>query len=138
MKPVQLPLFILTLFFSCRQPSSPDNGQPTAEDAIRKEEQSAALSAVNTDTSIHYQYKVFAVAPGEKNADNGFGFEITGNAKGAMHIRQETIPAVQGNHPFMSEENAAETAQLMIFKLTHGIIPPAISVEELDSLGVVY
>jgi hypothetical protein len=106
--------------------------------SVVAEEIATSTPLPSPDTSIHYTYNVFPVVPGEKNSDEGFGFEISSNKTGGMRIRQESIPAVQDNHPFLSEEHAASTAMLMIQKLEKGIMPPAISVEELDSLGVIY
>ena len=131
MRNLSLPLLLLFLTACKQTPSS------TEQNGV-EETEVQAVAPVQADTSIHYTYKVFAIPPSENNADAGYGFEISSTQPGGMHIRQANIPAVQGNHPFLSEENAAATAQLMIYKLTHGISPPAVSVEELDSLGVVY
>ena len=123
---------LISFLYSCGKKS-----EDAEQEGVVATEMSVAPE-IKTDTSIHYTYTVFAVSPSENNPDNGFGFEITSTSPGGMKIRQETIPAVQGNHPFMSEENAASTAELMIYKLDHGIVPPAVSTDELDSIGVVY
>ena len=59
-------------------------------------------------------------------------------SSGKLKIRQPNIPAIQGNQPFITEEDARATAMLMINKLEKGIMPPAVTVEELDSIGIIY
>lgn len=68
--------------------------------------------------------------------NSGFGFTIIKNGKPV--IVQKNIPSVQGNIPFVSDEDALATANLMIAKMKSGIFPPSIKPEELDSMGVVY
>ena len=52
-------------------------------------------------------------------------------------IRQFSIPAVEGNQPFRSKEQAALTGNLVAGKLNNSL-RPAISKKELDSLGIIY
>jgi len=46
------------------------------------------------------------------------------------------MPAVQGTSGFKTEEYAIKTAELVISKIKHNIIPPTVTLSELDSLGV--
>jgi hypothetical protein len=64
--------------------------------------------------------------------ENGFGYKIF--IDGGLYIDQPTIPAVAGNKSFESESDAQAVANLAIEKIKHGIIPPIISVEELNSI----
>ena len=66
--------------------------------------------------------------------DIGWGYQILNNDK--LYINQPHIPAVAGIKGFSDESKAKITADFMIYKLNNGIFPPTISVEELDSLGV--
>ena len=66
--------------------------------------------------------------------DIGWGYQILNNDK--LYINQPHIPAVAGIKGFSDENKAQITANFMIYKLNNGIFPPTISVEELDSLGV--
>ncbi len=74
-------------------------------------------------------YRVFRV-------DSGWGYDILVNSK--VYIHQERIPSVQGKFVFMSEADARKTAILMINKMLTQPGLPYVSVEELDSLGVLY
>ena len=93
--------------FSC----SSEN-EPTEHDTIESE----------------YSLDVFLIP------NDGWGYRIM---KGEdLFINQPHIPAVQGNKGFDSQ-NKAETAGLFIInKLESGLIPPTVTREELDSLGV--
>lgn len=75
-------------------------------------------------------YKTFA----NDSAPGGFGYDIY--VDGRMMVHQPNIPAVMGNRGFNTEEEAAKTANLVMFKLKNNIMPPSISTSELDSLGI--
>ncbi len=63
----------------------------------------------------------------------GWGYKIFVDNK--IFITQETIPAIEGNHPFKSKEAALAVGKLTVKKLVSGKIP-SITPEELDSLKV--
>jgi hypothetical protein len=96
------------------------------------------LAAVITAASI-----VFFVR-GKQNAgissvlfetSNGWGYTIKLND--SLHlIDQPMIPGRQGNKGFSSKEDAQKTANLVMYKMRKGILPPAVSERELDSLGI--
>ena len=66
--------------------------------------------------------------------DHGWGYQILNN--GELYINQPHIPSIPGNNGFETEENALKTANFVIYKLNNGIVPPTVSPEDLDSLGV--
>ncbi len=68
--------------------------------------------------------------------NEGWGYDILIDHK--IYVHQDYIPAIQGLHPFISVEDAEKTAKLAAEKIKKGILPPSISVEEIDSLGVYY
>lgn len=69
-----------------------------------------------------------------ENGEGTWGYRILKN--GNLFINQPHIPAVQGNKGFSSSENAQKTGEFIVNKLDAGIIPPTVSLEELDSLNV--
>ena len=81
-----------------------------------------------TGEEILYTYKVYPVK-------NGWGYDIF--RKDKLYIHQPFVPAVQGKVGFSNEFKAETTALLVIQKLKNGIIPPEISIQELDSLKVI-
>ena len=66
----------------------------------------------------------------------GFGFEILQGTNPL--IIQPHIPAIQGIKGFKTKEQASIVGNYMIYKINHGIMPPSISVQDLDSLGITY
>jgi len=66
--------------------------------------------------------------------NNTYGYNILMN--GRILIHQPHIPALPGNEGFMKKEDAQTVAEFLIHKIRQNIFPPSVSVEELDSLGV--
>jgi len=71
-----------------------------------------------------------------KNDTGAWFFKII--EKNKIIINQTHIPAVRGVVAFNDSTQAAQVAQLMSDKMVKGIFPPAVSVQELDSLKIVY
>lgn len=64
----------------------------------------------------------------------GWGYDIY--VDGKRYIHQPIMPVVQGNKAFVNEADAREVAEFVAGKIRKNSIPPTISYEELDSLGV--
>ena len=108
---------ILSSFlFACSQPSSNSTTEETGENtnAVSSKEKYEVIITVNPDQS--------------------FGYQILKDGK--LMIDQKNIPAIQGYKGFSSKKDAETTANFAIDKIKKGAFPPTISVEELDSLGI--
>jgi hypothetical protein len=68
-------------------------------------------------------------------AENTFGYEILDQGK--ILVQQKTIPAMPGNNGFKTEDDAKKCADFVISKLNRNIMPPSVTPEELDSLGII-
>ena|SRR5215204_6073105 len=68
--------------------------------------------------------------------DNTYGYEILINGKAV--IRQNNIPSLPGLTGFKRKEDAQKAAQLVLKKITAGIMPPSIEKHELDSMEIKY
>lgn len=88
----------------------------------------------NGDTNTTLATEKYEVITTE-NQDQSFGYQILKDGK--LMIDQKNIPAVQGNRGFSSKSDAEKVANFAIDKIKKGAFPPTISVEELDSLGVI-
>lgn len=64
----------------------------------------------------------------------GWGYDIY--VSNTQYIHQPHIPAINGNRGFNNKENAERTAEFAVQKIIRNILPPTISINELDSLGV--
>lgn len=71
-----------------------------------------------------------------KNDSGGWYFKIFRGDK--AFINQNQIPAISGTKAFSDSIQAAKVAQLMTLKLSKGVFPPGISIDELDSLKINY
>lgn len=64
---------------------------------------------------------------------SGFGYNIL--IYDALYVHQPHIPAINGNRGFKTKEQATKAAEFVIYKIRNNVMPPSLSVEELDSLG---
>lgn len=80
------------------------------------------------DVSTGYSYAII------QNDTAGYGYQILEDGK--MIINQPTIPAIQGNHAFVSQEEVKMMAEFVKLKIEKGIMPPTVSVAEMDSMGI--
>lgn len=67
--------------------------------------------------------------------EEGWGYDVL--IDGNIYVHQPTIPAVGGNKGFKSENDAKMAAELVIGKIRAGILPPTVTVEELQAIGVI-
>jgi len=70
-----------------------------------------------------------------KNDSLGWGYTIYINGKKA--ITQPYVPAVPGKKGFKTKAQALKTADFVVYKIQHNMLPPSLTKEELDSLGVI-
>ncbi len=78
--------------------------------------------------------EVFKVDSIETNGSRGWGYDIM--IDGQPYIHQPNIPAIMGNNGFSSEEHARTAGEFVVSKIKKNILPPMVTPEELDSLGL--
>ena len=66
--------------------------------------------------------------------DNTFGYDIY--VYDAILIHQPSRPGVSGNLGFTTEEDALKVAELVIIKMRNNEMPPTVTMQELQELGV--
>lgn len=96
----------------------------------KNEAKSETKPVTEAAKTSNYTYKI---VEGENHT---FGYEIS--SQGTVLVRQPFIPAVAGKQGFVSKEEAESVAKLIVQKVEKNIIPPAISIKELDSLKIHY
>lgn len=79
------------------------------------------------------QDTVFRIIPAPGKT---FGYEIL--VKDKVLIRQVNIPGVAGTLGFVKKKDAERVAMLMIKKMRKGMMPPTVTIREMDSLHVKY
>ena len=113
-------ILVLIFFVSCiNKESTPDNKKVHLSTPLVPQSNSKKKLEVRT-----YQIK-----------DKEWGYDIYLN--GALYIHQPNIPAIQGKSGFKSKKDAKRVGELAKQKILENVMPPRITVEELDSLGVV-
>lgn len=123
-------LFIAFFGFICLTSCSSESNQnlETAVPNTILAEDSSGLASSDEGENHLYTFET------SENPGLGWGYQIFDN--GTLFINQPHIPAIQGNKGFTTKEKAEMTAQFAILKMEQGFVPPTISPEELDSLGV--
>ncbi len=70
------------------------------------------------------------------DALNGtFGYDVF--VDGKLVIHQASIPAMPGNEGFTSREDAIKVAELVMYKIRKGEMPPTVTTDELRDLKVI-
>lgn len=117
---------LFVLFGNISSCSTSENGTKVTN----SQSEPAPQTETQNKSSSNVQYQII------ENENHTFGYEITAN--GTVMVKQPFIPAVAGKQGFASKEEAEKVAQLIVKKVEKNIIPPAISVKELDSLHIHY
>ena len=67
--------------------------------------------------------------------ENGaWGYDIL--IDGTLYIHQSNIPAVAGDKGFKTEIDAQRMAEFVVHKIRNNILPPTVSIEEIQNLGI--
>lgn len=67
---------------------------------------------------------------------SGFGYDIYMDSATKPTVHQPNIPAVAGNRGFATEKEARKIGEYVGNKIKNNIMPPSVTTQELDSLGV--
>lgn len=62
----------------------------------------------------------------------GWGYDIL--IDGEIYVHQPNIPALPGENGFETEVHARAVAELMVSKIRNNILPPSVSVEEVNAI----
>lgn len=115
-------LIVTILFMKCSNDSNNTN----------KKIESSVSTEIKASENQTHEFSVSVIEVDK----NQFGYDIL--IDGEPYIHQPHIPAVGGVSGFSSKEKAEIAGNYIIQKLNNNIIPPTISLDELDSLGVLH
>lgn len=79
-----------------------------------------------------YEHSVIEIKTFMINQEWGYDIFIDDN----LYIHQSNIPAIAGDNGFKTEVDAQNVAGLVVSKIRNNILPPTVSVEELQYLGI--
>ena len=68
------------------------------------------------------------------SANNTFGYDILLYGRPLVH--QPTIPGLQGNEGFTTKERAQTVAEFVVKKIRNNEMPPTVTIEDLNNMGV--
>ncbi len=142
----------MTVLFSCNQNSSEQKDKKIDSVAVKVEEKIAdvfdtsakqqqpqtakTVPAGDTLTPHKVSVVIFSNDTTADAALKGYGYNILMDGK--LYVHQPHIPAVPGNKGFASVSDAKKAGALIKYKVEHHIMPPSVTVEELDSLKIRY
>ena len=127
-------VILIFLFFSCRQPSQSPNEQNSIQDL-------SSLDSIQTDKNLaqnnsNINFIIFRTDTCTPDSIKGWGYDIYVDDK--LMIHQPHIPAVAGKLAFVNQASAQMVANLVVYKLRNNIMPPSITIEDLDSIKIEY
>jgi hypothetical protein len=118
--------FIALPLFAQQQQAPPSPPSPASHQAPAEPAAPAAATSAYKDATITYNII---------DAANGtFGYDVFVNGK--LTIHQTSIPALPGNDGFKTKDDATKVAELVMYKIRKGEMPPTVSPEEMKDLGV--
>ena len=117
-------ILFLILFASCFSKNKTNDRY--SKESTNKEQ----TTEYNTDGKSRYKLKTYLRTDNLK----GWGYDVYKD--NALLIHQPHIPVISGEVCFKTEEEAIKVGSLTIHKLEQNIIPPMLTLAELDSLKI--
>lgn len=121
MKQTSLLLGIIISLAACKQKPAEESEETTAPHK-------------NVSTRV----EVFSNAESGDSSLGGYGYMIYVDSAADPYIKQPHIPAIPGNKAFADSLQAMKAAELVAYKIRNNVMPPSVSTQELDSLGIRY
>lgn len=140
MKFTGLFLFASCLFlFSCTYEAGKQTNTQTSDSLPAKETVGSSQnnngnepSTTPVSSAVIDSFEVRAFM--NQGEPGGYGYDILMGGK--IYIHQPHIPAVAGNQGFRDAEAAMKAGTFIVTKIRKNIMPPSVTKNELDSLGV--
>ena len=124
-------LLAFTLAHAQQQPAPPPPPPPVpAQPQVQQQQQNPA--AQFPDGSA---YKNSNITYNIIDATNStFGYDVF--VDGKLMIHQTSIPSLPGNDGFKTKDDAAKVAELVMYKIRKGEMPPTVTADEMKNLGI--
>ena len=85
--------------------------------------------SAKTPLEVKFNFTIININP------NNYGYDVFSDNK--LLIHQPSMPGMPGNKGFTKKADAEKIAKLVIEKLKEGLMPPAITIQELKKLKVI-
>jgi len=132
---------LLLFSLACNNKKTENETGISAADSLKKLENE--IEKLKADTSkpkenpfknAQLDIKVFNNDTIKNSGLKGFGYDIY--MYRSLYVHQPHIPAINGNRGFDTEEQAHKVGEFIVYKIKNNIMPPSVTPQELDSLGV--
>lgn len=67
--------------------------------------------------------------------NNTFCYDIYSG--GRLMIHQTSVPGLPGNEGFKTKEDVVKVAEMVMYKIRKGEMPPTVAIDEMKNLGVI-
>jgi hypothetical protein len=120
MPPIFLAVLLMLFIFACVSGTS-----ITADEAAGKKE---VKQQKNTYANAEITIKIIPAA------NSTFGYDILLYGRPLVH--QQNIPGLPGNDGFTTKERAETVAEFVVKKIRNNEMPPTVTIEDLNNMGV--
>lgn len=117
-------VFFMLFIFACLPGVSIPYDETTGKQGIKKETKQQKNPYADAEISIR-------IISSDKRT---FGYDILINGKPLVH--QPSIPALSGNEGFTTKEKAQKVAEFVVKKIRENEMPPTVTIDDLNNMGV--
>ena len=119
------PIFLVVLFVFFISACIPGTSQILPDEASGKQE---VKQLQNPYANAQISTRIIP------SVNNTFGYDILVNGKPLVH--QPNIPGLPGNDGFTTKERARKVAEFVVKKIRKNEMPPTVTIEDLNNMGV--
>ena len=116
--------FFILFIFVCLPGTSISSNESAEKQEVKKETKQQKNPYADAKISIK-------IIPSVKKT---FGYDILINGRPLVH--QPSIPALSGNEGFTTKERAQKVAEFVVKKIIKNEMPPTVTSDDLNNMGV--
>jgi hypothetical protein len=116
--------FFILFIFVCLPGTSISSNESAEKQEVKKETKQQKNPYADAKISIK-------IIPSVKKT---FGYDILNNGRPLVH--QPSIPALSGNEGFTTKERAQKVAEFVVKKIIKNEMPPTVTSDDLNNMGV--
>jgi hypothetical protein len=122
--PISFAFLLMLFIMACLAGTSISADKTVGKEEVKKEVKEQKNPYANAEINTK-------IIP---SANNTFGYEILLYRKPLVH--QPNIPGLPGNEGFTTKERAQTVAEFVVKKIRNNEMPPTVSIDDLNKMGV--